>query len=109
MGRAVVLLIAVALLLPTAAGAASLATKAKRAVRAEVHDTFPDTGAVTVGCRRTAKHKFVCNWWSEDIQNGQTDYFGRARVTVSKYGGDARLFHVRCSYCVDGLPPKNLL
>lgn len=86
------------------AQAASVTSKAKRAVQEEVAATFETATYVTVTCQRITAKRFKCTWSDRNGPSGSTDYFGRAKVTVGRYGGDAKLFQVRCHYCRSGTP-----
>ena len=86
------------------ARAASVISKAKRAVQDEVAATFETATSVSVTCQRITARRFKCNWEDRNGPGAASDYFGRAKVTVGKYAGDETLFQVRCHYCRSGSP-----
>ena len=100
-----VLLLVVLLLGPISAEAASPAGRARAAVASEVLANFDTAEDVYVSCRRLTRKRYRCSWEAERRTGAEIDYFGRARVTLYRYGSAADLYSVRCHYCEDGPPP----
>lgn len=87
--------VAIALAPGAATAKPSAHKRAVNAVKNEVRTVYSVLYGkkVNVGCSRLSARKFTCSFRARVLKERLT---GRARVTVYRYGAEARLFQTKC-------------
>lgn len=91
----VIAVVAIALAPGAATAKPSAHKRAVNAVKNEVRTVYSVLYGkkVNVGCSRLSARKFTCSFRARVLKERLT---GRARVTVYRYGAEARLFQTKC-------------